>query len=201
MDDDLQSLEAELKRLRPREPSTHLLARLERDLAENDVAANQRDVGAPAIDARPGSAGLRPASERPADGTSALPLRPSASSRWPWWAALPVAAALAVAIWQNGRGPTVPAAPIDKASAPALALTPPGAARPASDAGLKPIRVENLLVEASDEGLVTLADGTRARRERLQYVDTIVWKNARTNASLTWSVPREEVRVVPVSFQ
>jgi hypothetical protein len=54
---------------------------------------------------------------------------------------------------------------------------------------------------APDEGLVTLADGTPARRVRSSYVDTITWKNPRNNASLRWSVPREEVRVVPVVFQ
>lgn len=68
-------------------------------------------------------------------------------------------------------------------------------------ATLKPIAAENLLVSAQDEGFVTLPDGTPARRARLQYVDTITFKNPRTNASLTWSVPREEVRIVPVSFQ
>lgn len=67
--------------------------------------------------------------------------------------------------------------------------------------GLKPVRMEKVLVEADDEGLVVLADGTQARRERLQYVDTVVWRNPRTNASLTWTVPREEVRVVPIVFQ
>ena len=66
---------------------------------------------------------------------------------------------------------------------------------------LKPVAAENVLISATDEGLVTLDDGTQARRERLQYVDTITWKNARTNASLTWRVPREEVRVVPIAFQ
>lgn len=66
---------------------------------------------------------------------------------------------------------------------------------------LKPIAAENLLVSAQDEGLVTLPDGTPARRARLHYVDTVTFKNPRTNASLTWSVPREEVRIVPVSFQ
>lgn len=67
--------------------------------------------------------------------------------------------------------------------------------------GLKPVAAENVLVGARDEGLVTLADGTPARRARLQYVDTITWKNPRTNASLTWTVPREEVRVVPIALQ
>ena len=70
-----------------------------------------------------------------------------------------------------------------------------------ADALLKPVAAENVLVSASDEGLVTLEDGTPARRERLQFVDTITWKNPRTNSSLRWSVPREEVRIVPVVFQ
>jgi hypothetical protein len=71
----------------------------------------------------------------------------------------------------------------------------------AKETTLKPVAAEKVLVSADDEGVVTLADGTPARRERLHYVDTITWKNPRTNASLTWSVPREEVRVVPIAFQ
>jgi hypothetical protein len=65
----------------------------------------------------------------------------------------------------------------------------------------KPVSAENLLYAQSDEGLVTLADGTTARRYRSSYVDTITWKDPRTQASLRWSVPRTEERVVPVSFQ
>ncbi|HEY1110179.1 MAG TPA: hypothetical protein VGE76_16120 [Opitutaceae bacterium] len=100
--------------------------------------------------------------------------------------------------------------PFLTAAAAALAMTfaprPPVTAEgkaSIADGGatLKPIAAENLLVSAQDEGLVTLPDGTPARRARLQYVDTITFKNPRTNASLTWSVPREEVRIVPVSFQ
>jgi hypothetical protein len=72
---------------------------------------------------------------------------------------------------------------------------------PREDAELKPVAAEKLLVAAQDEGLVTLQDGTPARRARLRYVDTITWRNSRTNASLTWTVPREEVRIVPVVFQ
>jgi hypothetical protein len=80
-------------------------------------------------------------------------------------------------------------------------LVPAVAAAPAEDASFKPVAAEKVLVSALDEGLVTLADGTPARRERIQFVDTITWRNPRTNASLTWTVPREEVRVVPVVWQ
>lgn len=100
--------------------------------------------------------------------------------------------------------------PFLTAAAAALAMTfapqPPMSAEgygslARSETTLKPIAAENVLISAQDEGLVTLPDGTPARRARLQYVDTITFKNPRTNASLVWSVPREEVRIVPVSFQ
>lgn len=107
-----------------------------------------------------------------------------------WFAALPAAAALAVALVQFSRRGPAPL-PADRNS---VAVTP-------GDAPLKPVAAENVLVSARDEGLVTLDDGTPARRERLQFVDTITWKNPRTNSSLRWSVPREEVRIVPVIFQ
>ena len=113
---------------------------------------------------------------------------------WLWAGALPLAAAaaLAVAFTLTGRqGRDQPAAPVSVAVAQ----------RPASTATFQPVAAENVLYAAQDEGLVTLEDGTPARRARLNYVDTITWKNPRTNASVRWSVPREEVRVVPVIFQ
>ena len=105
-----------------------------------------------------------------------------------WAVALPAAAAVALVFTHFSREAQPPVN--RKAGGASLAR-----------ASLKPVAAENMLVAASDEGLVTLEDGTTARRERLQFVDTITWRNPRTNASLTWSVPREEVRVVPVSFQ
>lgn len=133
---------------------------------------------------------LRPAA--PSQGLAArigheLIIGPASASdgrlHWLWSGGLPAAVALAALLLQFGHGSR------DSVSAPT------------SDAPLKPVAAENLLVSVRDEGLVTLDDGTRARRERLHYVDTIVWKNSRTHASLTWSVPREEVRIVPVVFQ
>ena len=101
------------------------------------------------------------------------------------WAALPLAASLAGLTLLRDR--------------PAPAVTSPAPA-PAI-AAFKPVSAENLLYAQRDEGLVTLADGTTARRYRSSYVDTITWKNPRTQASLRWSVPRTEERVIPVSFQ
>src|ERR1017187_7775732 len=53
----------------------------------------------------------------------------------------------------------------------------------------------------ADPGYVMLAAGWPARRMREAHLDTIVWKDPRSAASLQWSVPREEIRIVPVSFQ
>jgi len=113
---------------------------------------------------------------------------------WVWAGALPIAAALAVAFVVKTRRP-----PITTNQGPVAADAPVSAT--ATEAVFKPVAAENVLYAVSDEGLVTLDDGTSARRERLSYVDTITWKNPRTNASVRWTVPREEVRVVPVKFQ
>jgi hypothetical protein len=103
------------------------------------------------------------------------------------WTALPLAASLAGLALLRDR--------------PAPPVTSPAPAPAGAVAVFKPVSAENLLYAQRDEGLVTLADGTTARRYRSSYVDTITWKNPRTQASLRWSVPRTEERVVPVSFQ
>lgn len=150
MDDELQQLEAELQRLRPRRPSPQLQARLTARLA---------------------------------------PRRPAV---W-WWAALPLAAAVAVAFAPWFR-PTDVQAPV----AATIPVAPKADALPDE---YRPVAAENLLYATQDEGVVTLTGGAQARRVRNSYVDTITWRNPRTNASLRWSVPRDEVRVVPVNFQ
>lgn len=152
MDNPLQELEAELKRLRPIAPSRSLTENIGRKLA----ARPRRNVWA--------------------------------------WTALPLAAMVAGFVLLQERPvaptPTVAIAPPIPAPAMAPASTP-----------YKPVSAENLLYDQSDEGLVTLADGTPARRTRRSYVDTITWRNPNTQASLKWSVPRTEERVIPVSFQ
>jgi hypothetical protein len=148
MDDELEKLEAELKRLTPAAISPELITRVGRQLA-------------------PGMAA-------PISFRSGTPER----SWWLWSMTVPAAAALTILC--------------------SVAVKP--RVTEARDV-LKPVAAENVLYAATDEGLVTLEDGTPARRERLKYVDTITWQNPRTHASLTWTVPREEVRVVPVSYQ
>jgi hypothetical protein len=150
MDDELQQLEAELQRLRPRDPSPQLQARVSAKLA---------------------------------------PRRPTV---W-WWAALPLAAAVALAFAPWFRPAQV--------HAPVVTTTPVAPMTENMPDEYQPVAAENLLYATQDEGLVTLTSGMPARRVRNSYVDTITWRNPRTNASLRWSVPRDEVRVVPVNFQ
>ena len=157
MDNELQELEAELKRQRPLAPSRAVADDIGRQLA----AAPQ-------------------------------PRR----NFWAW-TALPLAAMVTGMVLLRNQ-------PVAPAPTPAPALEPAAvtATAPVGATALyKPVSAENLLYAQSDDGLVTLADGTPARRTRSSYVDTITWKNPRTQASLKWSVPRTEERVVPVSFQ
>jgi hypothetical protein len=115
------------------------------------------------------------------------------SWKWAGWSALAGAAcAVLLAI-----APHRSAEPM--AYAPPVAATVAAPEQPADV--YKPVRADKMLVSAEEEARLTLSDGTPARRVRAQYVDTITWKNLRTNASFQWSVPREEVRVVPVVFQ
>ncbi|HVU34638.1 MAG TPA: hypothetical protein VHE61_14485 [Opitutaceae bacterium] len=121
--------------------------------------------------------------------------RPARRTGLRWWLlglGLPAAAAIAMlcAVWSNHRA-TV---------GPRTAATPAPPASPATDV-FTPVTAENVLYAATDDGLATLPDGRAVRRERLQYIDTITWVNPRTHASLTWSIPREEVRVVPVRYE
>lgn len=105
-----------------------------------------------------------------------------------WEKALPIGAAAAVIFLSALQSDTAPVRSMMRVDGAQAAV-------------LRPVAVENVLVAAEDEGLVTLADGTPARRARLQFLDTITWRNPATDASLRWTVPREEVRVVPVHFQ
>ena len=195
MDEQLQDLENELKALRPRRPSVLLRARVERDLAAADAESAPLETPAPAR-----------------RYTTATTLR---SWKWVSWqmaaaAAVALTVSLGVWRWQSRPAPAVtapefasvaePAAP---QSAPALASS-PAAERMLADGrprdSYRPVKAANVLYDLQDEGPVLLEDNTPARRVRARYVDTYTWKNPATNASLKWSVPRDEVRVLPASF-
>ena len=83
-------------------------------------------------------------------------------------------------------------------------ITGPGAKAPAvakvSPDGYKPVAATNVLYDMNDEGLVKTEDDTAARRMRYRYLDTYTWKNPKTNASIKWSVPRDEIRLVAATL-
>ena len=109
------------------------------------------------------------------------------------WVALPLAAAVALlfAFYPEPTTPNLPAPNL--VSAPVAEVTTPPV--------FKPVATQNLLYDAQDNGIVTLADGRKGRQVSRSYVDTVVWRDPQSRASLTWSVPRSEVRVTPISFQ
>lgn len=180
MDEPLHELENELKALRPRRPSTLLRARVERELARPAVAAPRY--------------------------TTATTLR---SWKWFTWpvitGAAGVLAAVSVGIWQ--RPPHAPesaavAADPPARSAPSTASASAGPGAPASSRAVYvPVAAASVLYDLRDEGEVTVPGETAARQARYRYVDTYTWKNPATNASLKFSVPRDEVRVIPARFQ
>lgn len=204
MDEQLHELENELKALRPRRPSVLLRARVERDLSS------------PAAAPAPGHP---PAATAPRHTTAPL----FRSWHWAGWqmaAAAAVVCAISVGLWRWQSAAVDPVAPD---AAGTLARTSPAVSAPAlppSDTTdprtlarggdrmlaaatpdvYRPVKAANLLFELQEEGSVFLEDNLPGRRVRARYVDTYTWRNPATNASLKWSVPREEVRVVPTNY-
>jgi hypothetical protein len=171
MNDDFFDLEAELKRMRPCAPSSELQARL--------AAALDR----PTVPAAAPIKTLR----------SALPWR---SWQWVLWSAATSAAVALALVLTHPPGAVTPSA---GPAAQPVAKTASGRIAAATAADLyEPVSAENVLYDSRDEGLITLDDGTAAHRVFQCYLDTYTWRNPRTNASLRWTVPRDEVRVVPV---
>jgi hypothetical protein len=64
----------------------------------------------------------------------------------------------------------------------------------------QPVAASNVLYDLKDEGLVKTEDNADARRVRYRYLDTYTWKNPKSNASLKWSVPRDEIRLVSATL-
>lgn len=178
MDESLQEMEAELKALKLQRPAARLLDRIERELAEP----------------RPAS----PISGQPRYKTS------TNLSSWKWlgWttAGLATACALVATI---GIVRSKQPAPVDHASTITLANASPGKATPAVPAPqnrYQPVAATNVLYDLKDEGPVYVDGDQPARRLRYRYLDTYTWKSSKGNASLKWSVPRDEIRVLPTSM-
>lgn len=207
MDDSLQNLENELKALRPRRPSALLRARVEHELSR-DAAAPAADMPAPVI--------------RTAVDAKAAPRYATATTlrSWKWFswqmaAAAGVALVVSLGVWRamapsipddfpadpaGARQPGVAANDVPAAEASGAEPAPRALANRAAPNAFQPVKAANVLYDVRDEGLVMLEDNTHGRAVRARYVDTYTWKNPATNASIKWSVPRDEVRVLPASF-
>jgi len=166
MDESLQELENELKRLRPHALPDTLVPRLEREL---------------------GPATL------PRRYTTATSLR---SWKWAGWS-LVGAAALAVGfvgVDISRRSASAGPSTATMSRAAVTLETAPTANR------YEPVRASSVLYAMKDDGMALLPDNTEGRQVRYRYVDTYTWKNPATKASLKWSVPRDEVRLVQASL-
>jgi hypothetical protein len=171
MNDDFSDLEAELKRMRPCAPSSELQSRL---------AATLDRPAAPA--AQPVSIDRSVIFRR--------------AWRWVRWPAAVAAAVVLALVVTRRTDPVLPRA--DQTAHPVGGNEAgPFAAATAADL-YEPVSAENVLYDSRDEGLITLDDGTAAHRVFQCYLDTYTWRNPRTNASLRWTVPRDELRVIPV---
>ena len=168
---------------------------------ENELAALRPARPSPALQARieAAIAAPTPVSARP----FAAPAPAPASRRSPWfgWSltALAAGAVLAGAIWWQRRPP----ASANPAPGVAVAPTPVSVAPkadPMARAAYRPVGAATVLYDLQDDGTVYLSGDSPVRRVTYRYVDTYTWKNPATNASLKWSVPREEIRVLPASF-
>lgn len=177
MDETLQELEKELKRLPPRRPSSAVWLNLERELGHEIKTAPVRVYRTE---------------------TNLV------SWKWLGWraggmaAGLIVLAALSLVFFRRSPagGQSELRRPVTSVVAgPAVQRLPGGVPD-----HYRPVAASNVLYDLKDEGTVYVDGDVLARRLRYRYVDTYTWKNSRGNASIKWSVPRDEIRVLPVAM-
>ncbi len=176
MDESFHELESELKTLQLRRPSPQLVERLSADLSTNMES---------------------PALPRP-HYTTATNL-----GSWKWLGRRPAGLAAAVALLAtlgviSFRRQSSPSAGIPPAQLAAITPEPAqsGSGSLASRDRYQPVAATNVLYDLQDGGLVKGEDDAPTRRVRARYLDTYTWKNPATNASLKWSVPRDEIRLL-----
>ena len=133
-----------------------------------------------------------PASARPRYATATN----LGSWKWLGWRTAALAAALALVATVGLINLRRPVPVVD----PAVIAATPAPAAPATVPAYEPVTASNVLYDLKDEGEVKLEGTTTARQVRARYVDTYTWKNPRNNASIKWTVPRDEIRVVPASY-
>jgi hypothetical protein len=170
MDESLQELENELKALQPHRAPARWLNQINRELAAELPASS------------------------PPRYSSATNL-----SSWKWlgWRTAGLAAAIAMVATVSVVG--LRRSQPDSVATPDFPVT-VAPVQPVVASAYQPVSAANVLYDLKDEGEVKLEGDASARQVRARYVDTYTWKNPRTNASLKWTVPRDEIRVVPASY-
>lgn len=173
MDETLQELENELKRLTPRRPSNALMHALESELgAPTPVTRTHRH-----------------------DAVTNLRTR-----KWTSWSLAAAAIVAFAAMFQFARRAPTPAMRPSVELATKTPATPESLSPVIPANRYEPVQATSVLYDMKEDGAATLADQSEGRQVRYRYVDTYTWKNPATNASLRWSVPRDEVRVVRASL-
>lgn len=176
MDESFQELEAELKSLRLLRPSAGLKERIAREMATVDQSGVARRY------------------------TSATNL-----GGWQWhgWRLAGLAAVVAIiaaASWRNLSSHATATIPGSTESRSLTASADTPAAKSAAPTRFPQVAATNVLYDMKDEGTVYMDGDRTARRVRYRFLDTYTLRNPRTNASLKWSVPRDEIRVLPASL-
>lgn len=176
MDESLLELENELKRLSPRRPSREMLAAIERDLARGHASGGPHEA---------------------TRYSTATTLR---SWKWATWSLAGAAAALGLAfvlraVFDATQAPDDTPAIARQAGASAAASS-TAAIAPAAPDRYEPVQASSVLYALHESPPKTLPDRTEGREVRYRFVDTYTWKNPARNASVRWSVPRDEVRLV-----
>jgi hypothetical protein len=168
MDETLQELENELKRLTPRRPSGALMRAVGNELGASVSAAPVRQ-------------------DRP---VPVLRL-------WQWdaWSIAAAAAIAFVAVFQLTRRASAPQ-PVPEVAK----VSTPSDSTPRTLNRYEPVQATSVLYDLKEDGAAVLTDQSEGRQVRYRYVDTYTWKNPNTNASLRWSVPRDEVRLIRASL-
>lgn len=175
MDESLLELENELKRLSPRRLSPGLLAALDHDLADT----------------------------RSAGPVVAAPRYSTATTLRSWkWASWSLAGAAAVILAAYLLRPPVKPGVQSPGSAlvqvePAVPV--PSLPTPAGSVAAnryEPVQATTVFYDLQESAPTMLPDRSEGREVRYRFVDTYTWKNPATNASVRWSLPRDEVRLV-----
>ncbi|HEV3243147.1 MAG TPA: hypothetical protein VGZ31_01890 [Chthoniobacterales bacterium] len=176
---DFSEIEDKLRKLRPVQPSSDLMARIERQLADER------------------SPHLRSETARHASTAGVLPRERRFHLNW-LSLGLGLAAAAALVLFARIQLER----PAKKT--PALAsITPvPQFSSPTSSAQFVPAGLTQVVYHTRDEGVHFPSNSEQPmRRVRSHTRDTLQWRNPTTGASLRISYPSEEVSLVPVTGQ